>query len=281
MAQEGLMARTFAGAGAGRVSVGSESEMQRAAAALGGALPVDAPEPRRRLLVLDIDGVMIEADRSFAEAVALTVREMAPGQAWGDEHFLGFKRVGGFNNDFRLAAGAMALSERGKMDRLWQAEGIGFPDLEARIQELEPACKVVVQRHYAKTKDLEVPLITKAELDVLGWDLAIFTGRPPEELLLAEEVLGFQLPAVCDFAPHLRKPLPGGLLQLADAFRAQDVLFVGDTRDDAGCLRAAQALRPEVSWRFGAVGPDRDRIAAAGDLKAASLRDLLAELAKR
>jgi histidinol-phosphate aminotransferase len=278
MARDNLMVRTFAGAGAARVSLGSEAETARASKALGGALPADAPEPRRRLLVLDVDGVMIEADRSFAEAVSLALKELAPSQAWSDEHFWAFKRVGGFNNDFRLCAGGLALAEKGEMDRLWKAEGVGFPDLETRIQELEPKCKEVVQRHYAITKDLEKPLITKAELEALGWDLAIFTGRPPEELLLAEEVLGFQLTAVCDSAPHLRKPLPGGLLQLADAFRAQEVLFVGDTRDDAACLSSAREQRPEVSWSFGAVGPDRDRIAQAGDLKAESLRELLGTL---
>jgi phosphoglycolate phosphatase-like HAD superfamily hydrolase len=88
-------------------------------------------------------------------------------------------------------------------------------------------------------------------------------------------VLGFQLPAVCDAAPHLRKPEPAGLLQLADAFRAEEILFAGDTVDDARCLRAAAGLRPELTWRFAALGPDRARFAATGDVQSASLRDLL------
>jgi len=125
----------------------------------------------RRLLVLDVDGVMIDADRSFAEAVGRALKELAPQQAWDDSDFLAFKRVGGFNNDFRLAAGALALAERGEMDRLRKAEGIGFPDLEERIQALEPRCQEVVQRHYAVTKELEKPLITRGNstLLVLTW----------------------------------------------------------------------------------------------------------------
>jgi phosphoglycolate phosphatase-like HAD superfamily hydrolase len=280
MAKDDLMVRIFTGASAARVSMGTEEEMRRAARALGGVLPADAPDPLRRLLVLDVDGVMIDAETSFAQAVAMALKELAPQQEWSLKHFQAFKHVGGFNNDFRLAAGALALAERGEMERLWKAAGVGFPDLEARIQELEPRCKEVVQRHYAKTKELEKPLVSKAELEALGWDVAIFTGRPPEELLLAEEVLGFTLPAVCDSAQHLRKPLPGGLLQLSDAFRSQEVVFAGDTRDDAACLSAARQQRPEISWSFAAIGPDKDRIAVQGDLKAESLRELLAVLSQ-
>ena len=83
------------------------------------------------------------------------------------------------------------------------------------------------------------------------------------------------LRAVCDAAPHLRKPEPAGLLQLADAFRAEEILFAGDTVDDAGCLRAAAALRPELAWRFAALGPDRARFAVPEDIQSASLRNLL------
>jgi phosphoglycolate phosphatase-like HAD superfamily hydrolase len=97
-------------------------------------------------------------------------------------------------------------------------------------------------------------------------------------LELAWRVLGFTLPAVCDAAPHLRKPEPAGLLQLADAFRAEEILFAGDTVDDAGCLRAAAALRPELQWRFAALGPDRARFVSPADVQFENLRDLLPTL---
>ena len=67
-------------------------------------------------------------------------------------------------------------------------------------------------------------------------NLAVFTGRPPQELSSAFDLLGFRLPAVGDSAPHLRKPRPEGLIQLADAFRAGQITFVGDSRDDASAL---------------------------------------------
>ena len=275
----GMKVRRLPGADAARITLGTEEDTSRVATVLGGALPAPAPRPRRRLLVLDIDGVLIDADRSFMEAVARALAELRPALPWSDAAFRAFKRLGGFNNDFRLTAGALALAEaHGDVDLqslVEEATGQGFPGLESRIQALEPAAQLVVQKHYANTIQLERPLVSLDELRATGRDLAVLTGRPPEELALAWRVLGFQLPAVCDAAPHLRKPEPGGLLQLADAFRAEEILFAGDTIDDASCLRAAATLRPELSWRFAALGPDRARFASSGDVQSASLRNLL------
>ena len=214
------------------------------------------------LLVLDVDGVLIDPGRAFMEAVAGALAELAPDLAWHDEDYLRLKRAGGYNNDFRLAAGALA--EQG-------ADGA----LEAGIQAWEPACRDAVRRHYALTRRLERPMVTREQLAAAPGELALFTGRPPQELGYAFGVLGFTLPAVGDSAPHLRKPRPEGLIQLADAFRARRITFVGDSPDDAAALRGARALRPELDWRFGAVGADRARIALDGDLRAATLMDLI------
>jgi histidinol-phosphate aminotransferase len=280
----GLKVRRLPGADAARITVGTEADAARVAASLGGALPAPGVRPRRRLLALDIDGVLIDADRSFMEAVTRALAELRPALPWSDDTFRAFKRLGGFNNDFRLTAGALALAEVHGDSELWPrlaaAQGRGFPELEARMAALEPAAQAMVQKHYADTIRLERPLVALAELQATGWDLAVLTGRPPEELNLAWRVLGFRLPAVCDAAPHLRKPEPAGLLQLADAFRAEEILFVGDTVDDARCLRAAAALRPELAWRFAALGPDRARFAAAGEVQSATLRALLPMLSQ-
>ncbi len=277
-----LKVRQLPGTGAARVGVGTEPAAEAVAQALGGALPAPAPRAPRRLLVLDIDGVMIDADRSFAEAVARALAKLRPALPWSDDTFRAFKRVGGFNNDFRLTAGALALSEahgdRDLLPILMAAEGRGFPALEPRMAALEPEAQRAVQAVYLDTVKLERPLISLLELEATGRDLAILTGRPPEELDLAWKVLGFRLTAVCDSAPHLRKPEPAGLLQLAESFRAEEVLFVGDTRDDAKALRAAQAIRPDLRWSFAALGPDRARFAEPGDLVYPTLRDLLKEL---
>ncbi len=276
--QAGLLARALPGAKSARVGIGTEDVVQRTGKTLNATVESEKPKPRRELLALDVDGVLIEAERSFMEAVSRALFELLPGLVWTDEHFRAFKRVGGFNNDFRLAAAAWVLAERGEMDRLWRAEGLGFPDLESDIQSREPQAQIVVQKHYAETCKSEKPLIELGALRNLGCDLAILTGRPPEELTMAFEVLGWKLPAICDAASHLRKPAPNGLLQLADAFRAEVITFVGDTRDDAACLRAARAIRPDLTWRFAAVGPDRNIISEPDDLVAPTLLALLPSL---
>ncbi len=235
----------------------------------------------RHLLALDVDGVLIDPGRSFHEAVAAALAELAPDLPWDDDHFAAFKRVGGFNNDFRLTAAALALAEQGGLDGLKHAEGKGFPHLEQRIAELEPLCQAAVQKHYVRTRRLERPLVNREELRTFPGEVAIFTGRPPDELTLAFQVLGFRLPALADSAPHLRKPRSEGLLQLADAFRASKVIFAGDTCDDAAALRGARKLCPDVEWVFAAVGPDRQWISEEGDLQVPRLKDLLHQLERR
>lgn len=272
--EAGQLVRALPGTSAARVGVGTEAVAAITANVLGGSLRPVQPRPRRRLLALDVDGVLIEADRSFMEAVTRALVELMPGITWSDDHFRAFKRMGSFNNDFRLTAAAWTLAQEGQLERIFSQEG-GFPEFEARFQTLEPEAQRVVQRHYADTCKQEKALIELHELEATGLDLAILTGRPPEELLMAFEVLGWRLPAISDAGPHLRKPEPAGLLQLADAFRAEEILFVGDTRDDAEALRRARTLRPELTWTFAAVGPDRGRFAAEEDLQAPTLRDLL------
>jgi histidinol-phosphate/aromatic aminotransferase/cobyric acid decarboxylase-like protein/phosphoglycolate phosphatase-like HAD superfamily hydrolase len=273
--EAGIQCRALPDQDAGRLTVGTEDECRRVAGALGVRLAPGAPPAPRRLLVLDVDGVLVDGDPGFMIAVGKALKELAPDLPWMDAHYLAFKQVGGFNNDYRVCAAAMALGERGELDRVWSAQATGFPHLEERIRALEPVAAEAVTRWYRSVPPPDTPLATRAELDGLGWDLAVLTGRNADELESGFGVLGFRLPAVVDCAAHLRKPLPGGLLQLADAFQADQIVFVGDTRDDAQALRGARETRPDLVWTFAAVGPLRDTIAREGDLRAATLRALL------
>jgi histidinol-phosphate/aromatic aminotransferase/cobyric acid decarboxylase-like protein/phosphoglycolate phosphatase-like HAD superfamily hydrolase len=276
--EAGIQSRALPELEAGRITVGTEEETRRVAEAFDAALAPPALLEPRRLLVLDMDGVLVDGDPGFMNAVAKALGELAPGLPWMDAHYLAFKQVAGFNNDYRVCAAALALAERGELDTLWSAQHTGFPQLEERIQALEPLCAEAVTRWYKSVPPPDIPLVAQAELDALGWDLAVLTGRNDGEMEIGFGVLGFRLPAVADTAPHLRKPLPGGLLQLADSFQAEQVVFVGDTRDDAQALRSAREARPDLAWTFAAVGPLRDTIARESDLRAPTLRALLATL---
>ena len=184
--EAGLQSRALASLGAGRITVGSESEAQRTAAALGATLAAPGPRVPRRLLVLDMDGVMVDGDRGFMAAVAMALKELVPDLACQDAHYLAFKQLPGFNNDFRLCAAAVALSRRGELNLVWS----GLPDLESEIRELEPACTEAVERCYRALPILDEPLVTAEELAALPWDQAVLTGRNPRELELGFQVLG-------------------------------------------------------------------------------------------
>ncbi|MDR0498566.1 MAG: HAD-IA family hydrolase [Holophagales bacterium] len=228
------------------------------------------------LLVLDVDGVMIDPAGSFEMCVAMALKEMLPELAWSKELYWELKRIPGFNNDFRLMAAAVALFEAGEIDRLGEGINTGFPHLEKCMDELEPRCKERMQFYYQDLKHLERPLITLPELEaIVDWDVAILTGRPPDELPLAFEILGFEIPAICDSCPEFRKPEPGGLIHLADRYRANRIYFVGDTRDDATCLRRAREVRPDLNLTFVAVNKLRYEISKPGDLTYITLREFI------
>ena len=74
-----------------------------------------------------------------------------------------------------------------------------------------------------------------------------FTGLPPDWVGQPWDTA--RLPAA-EAAPHLRCPSPCGLLQLADEFRAVEIVFSGAGPAQALALDRARAARPELSWRF-------------------------------
>ncbi|NOU27996.1 MAG: aminotransferase class I/II-fold pyridoxal phosphate-dependent enzyme [Polyangiaceae bacterium] len=267
---QGLLVRALPGTTAMRVSLAEEATAAAVAKAYGTTLAAPPGEVRRHapLLVLDIDGVLIEAEASFRTAVARALAELAADLPWDDRLFRTMKRAPGMNNDFRLTAALMHLWRAGQARFAPVAAGTGptfdEADLTA-IEALVPEAAARVAHHYETTQALEAALATAADLAELPGTHAIYTGRNVHELGLAAKILGFQLPAVVDRGAHVRKPAAGGLLQLRDAFRATSVMFVGDTRDDAAALRAAQAELPHVRFGFCAVGPAREEIVPSPD----------------
>lgn len=271
----GVLARRLPPGQGTRISLGTEEVTRTVATALGATLPAPTVPPRKQLLVLDVDGVLIEAEASFREAVRRCLAELRPTLPWQDSIFRAMKRLGRMNNDFRLAAGVLALEDHGLLSALTEDAVRWTETLEQSLKSYLPLTTELVTKHYQETKALEVPLVSAEQVQSLGVEFAIFTGRNRVELEDAFTTLGFRCDAVCDCAPHLQKPSPNGLLQLADSFLATDLLYVGDTRDDRTSLEQAAALRPQTNFRFAAVGPDRASFAQPGDLSSDTLRSLL------
>jgi histidinol-phosphate/aromatic aminotransferase/cobyric acid decarboxylase-like protein/phosphoglycolate phosphatase-like HAD superfamily hydrolase len=287
----GVLARALPGSEYCRVSLSDERAAEAVAIAYGATLPKPnaAALRKRTLLVLDVDGVLIEAEASFRTAVAKALLERFPALPWEDGIFRTMKRVAGMNNDFRLAAAVgwlweeKSLASDSRFDALLRGVAPAFNASElASIDANEAILAPLVRRHYGSTQVLEHALIDLRALHEISEDCAIFTGRDPHELNLAQDTLGFSLPAVCDRGPHLRKPQGAGLLLLRDAFRADRILFVGDTHDDYAALKAAQRELGHVEFAFCAVGAFASEIVPSPDSNATfafrSLRDALPSL---
>jgi hypothetical protein len=95
----------------------------------------------------------------------------------------------------------------------------------------------------------EIPLVLGNELETLGANWAIFTGRSPGEAALGMRLLGARLPSerlICASNPRYRKPRPDALLELAARTKATRLVFVGD--NPMTCRqRAMQEMRDSMS----------------------------------
>jgi phosphoglycolate phosphatase-like HAD superfamily hydrolase len=113
----------------------------------GDSLDVAA---RAMLLVLDIDGVLLDPRPSFYSAACSTAvwaarrilqREVGPGPT--DEHIAAFKAVGGWNDDFDLACGltwGLVVREAGQprftVSETAERVGGGLPALNRLLREI-------------------------------------------------------------------------------------------------------------------------------------------------
>ena len=180
------------------------------------------------LVVFDMDGVLVEVTESYRDTIVATVKHFT-GREVTHPQIQEYKNRGGFNNDWRLSHQiARDLGVEVEYERVveqfktifWGNGSDGF---------------ILRERWIAETGLLE------RLQERCG--LAIFTGRMPEEV---EDTLR-------RLAPHLRfnpiirtgdvargKPAPDGLLRIAQLVPDRDLIYVGDTVDDARTARAAR-----------------------------------------
>ena len=177
----------------------------------------------KKLIVFDMDGVLVDVTESYRESIAQTVKHFT-GAAPTREQIQQFKNQGGWNDDWKLShhicskLGCDASFETVKDYFQSIFLGNGTDGLILREQWV------------ARPGTLE-------KLSE-NFDFAVFTGRPQSDaaITLNRFANGLTFAPVIGMEDVVRhKPDPEGLLKLPQA-----AFYVGDTVDDARCARAAK-----------------------------------------
>ncbi len=180
-----------------------------------------------RLLVFDMDGVLVEVGDSYRETIQQTVAHFT-GKRVTREKIQEWKNRGGWNDDWKLST-AMIRAEGVEAD---------YDKVVEHSQKLfhgDGTNGLILRERWIAREGL---------LERLGerFQLAVFTGRLKWE---AEVTLR-------RFAPEMRfepiigageapkpKPAPDGLLHIGKLHPEAELWYVGDTVDDARSARAA------------------------------------------
>ncbi len=187
-----------------------------------------------KLLVFDIDGVLIDVRPSFYRIV----RELSGATL---EEIGRFKQNGGFNDDWELARAASSWIDAGRPHIF--GEVTGWADVVERCGhdpgDLSEQCIALYQGGYWRD---ERPLVPPGMLHSLSQTHAIraCTGRSRWELERAEELLSFHFP-LATTSEQLRKPNPQALLRLLPE-ETTSVWMLGDSEDDRRTVEAARPL---------------------------------------
>ena len=175
------------------------------------------------LLVFDMDGVLVDVTESYRETIARTVEHFT-GAAVTGVQIQDLKNQGGWNDDWKLS------------HHLVTAAGVDVPF--DRVKDYFQAIFLGNGADGLILREQWVARPGALEKLSIGFDFAIFTGRPKADVAptlqrFARGVTFDPIIGMEDVEHH--KPHPEGLLKLPAA-----AFYVGDTVDDARCARAAK-----------------------------------------
>ena len=176
-----------------------------------------------QVLVFDMDGVLVDVTDSYRETIVRTVEHFT-GNIIARDTIQDYKNQGGWNNDW-------ALSQRICHDL---GVDIPYPKIVDYFNWLFLEQGLIHRERWLPRNGLLDRLSEKFEL-------AIFTGRTTEEaeITLHREKLRDRFLLVTANDVEREKPSPDGLLKIAALRPSKNLLYVGDTVDDARCARAA------------------------------------------
>jgi HAD superfamily phosphatase len=202
-----------------------------------------APAPK--VIIFDVDGVLVDVRGSFHRTTLQTVRfftgkrvTLAELQTW--------KNRSGFNDDWKLST-AWVQSLGGKFE---------YEEVKKKFVEFYWG------KHGGGNVAREKWLLPRSSLRRLSKtsELAIFTGRTRKELdhtLEKLRVRNFFREIITVERVDRPKPHPEGLLKILRNREPDTALYVGDSVDDAMASRAAGI--PFIGILFGRGGARRQR----------------------
>ena len=181
-----------------------------------------------RVLVFDMDGVLVDVGDSYRETIQQTVEHFT-GRRPSREEIQDWKNRGGWNDDWMLST---AMIRQEKFD-------IEYTDVVDHFQKLfhgeNGGEGLMTHERWVASDGVFARLAA-------SWKLAVFTGRMRWEARLTLDRFAPELPfdpivGADDVDKH--KPAPEGLLKIAAMNPGAELWYVGDTIDDARSARAA------------------------------------------
>jgi HAD superfamily phosphatase len=178
----------------------------------------------KKLIVFDMDGVLVDPTKSYRQTVVETVASL--GGSITLEAIEDYKNQGGWNNDWALTMQILAD----------QQITVPYDEVRVAFNKLFHGPNGFVMQ--------EEWLVSDGLLDRLGsrHQLGIFTGRLQAD---AAHTLNRFAPNTL-FAPRVcaedvvhGKPAPDGLIKIQQQHPEAEVIFLGDTVDDARSARLA------------------------------------------
>ena len=186
---------------------------------------------KKTAIVFDMDGVLVDPERSYRQTVVETVAHFEPAEA--RRITLGqiedYKNEGGYNNDW-------LLTQRILRDRGVDVEYATIIDRFNHIFFGQNHDGLILQEQWLVEDGLLERLSARHHL-------AVFTGRLGFEAALTLRRFAPEIdfrPCVC--SDHLAnpKPAPDGLFAIKEAMPDTQLIYIGDTVDDARPSRLAQ-----------------------------------------
>ena len=178
----------------------------------------------RDTLVFDMDGVLVDVSSSYYEAIKHTYKHFT-GKELSSEDINNAKKLGGLNNDWDLTR------------HLIQQYGFKF-SYDDIVN--------VFQKHYWDDGEGSINnediLIDATILEDLSkkYNLAVFTGRPREEAYYTLNKFGIskyfqKIVTMTDLPSDKQKPNCEGLRLIKKDLITDEIIYFGDTVDDAKC----------------------------------------------